>query len=193
MEQRCRRFPDLMLSPPNRRKVHAWATVVVVLIAMYAEPALAQLTGVAAGAPCQTGYNTETNQLLPDGDQPTQNPPAGSINLLKNCSGLVIGTFTANVEIGNDVGFINLQMMATCIGKGGLANPCTVGEQVRAEPGYLRLQGARGSIEARGLVMVWPSLKRGRWKFEAQIGGPFPNSASKVLSRTFTVQAFQGG
>src|SRR5215213_1227767 len=172
----------------------AIATAVVSVGATYAlaapGPATITGTGVTTQGPCKVGYDTQTATLTPPDELLADNPVAGSVTMNKQCAGAVIAQFSSEVRTGS--GFVTLSMFGTCIGTAHALDPCTVGEQVVARPGYTYFaqgDGSETTTGAHSMQMVFPDLPRGRWRFEAVPGG----SRAALAYRTFVVSAYPGG
>jgi hypothetical protein len=63
------------------------------------------------------------------------------------------------------------------------------GQVAIALPPHTYLQTSRGTAGARSMMMVWSSLKKGRWKFEVLPGG---DGRSSLQYRTFRIDTFEG-
>jgi hypothetical protein len=87
-------------------------------------------------------------------------------------------------------GYITIDMRATCVRTAGFTNPCTVGQQVFAFPPHTYLQSARASAQTHSMIMAFPALKTGLWKFEVLPGG---NNSAALQYRTFRIETFSGG
>ena len=147
--------------------------------------------GVSTGGPCRVGYDTETALLTPPDELLADNPVAGSVTMATGCAGAVVAEFSSEVRASS--GLVTLSVWATCVGPGGAPDPCTVGDQVVARPGYTYL--AQGdsfetTTSTHSMQMVFPALPRGRWRFEAVPGG---NGTATLKYRTFVVTAYPGG
>jgi hypothetical protein len=193
-----------MLHRPSRRLVFILAVVVAIIAGIPALAAAvgpgshprdtgaqAAVTGQSTGGDCRIGFDTQTNVLTPPDDSTSDNVPAGTVNLTKQCQGAVVAVFSSEVNASAAGEFIHLDMRATCTGTGGFTNPCTVGQIVFGQPGHTFFQNAAVSgIQVHSMTMVFPGLRRGLWRFEVLPGG---NGTAFVDFRTFTVQAFAGG
>jgi|tagenome__1003787_1003787.scaffolds.fasta_scaffold20708704_1 hypothetical protein len=147
------------------------------------------ITG-ASGALCKMGYDTESSTLTPPDDSTTDNAPAGSVTFRKSCDGAVIGRFSSEVSAPTTADFVHLDLLATCLGNGGLTKACTPGQKVFASPGHTFFQVGAATTHVNTATMVWAGLKRGKWKFEVLPGG---NDLATLQFRTFTVEAYTGG
>jgi hypothetical protein len=144
----------------------------------------------AMGQPCTAGYDTEVATNTPPDDTTTDNSPAASVSIRKQCVGAVIGRFSGEVSVPGAGDFIHIDMLATCVAAAGLSNPCTVGEQVFGSPGHTFFSNGADAFGVHAVDMVWSGLSRGKWKFEVLPGG---NSVANLQFRTFDVTAFAGG
>lgn len=184
-------------SGPRGRRALVGVAVGAALVAVGGTYALAATgpasitgTGVSTGGPCRVGYDTSSATLTPPDELLADNPVAGTVTLRKPCAGAVVAEFSSEVETAS--GVVTLSIWATCVGTGGLADACTVGDQAVARPGYTYLaQGdsAEPTTGVHSMQMVFPSLPRGRWRFNAVPGG----SNATLHSRTFVVTAYPGG
>src|SRR5690242_169527 len=146
-----------------------------------------RIVGTGKGGGCGMAYDTETATLVPPDDSTTDNVPAATVTLKRNCVGPVVGQFSTEVNTSTASDFVHIDLRATCTGTGGLTNPCTVGQVAFAYPGHTFLQSGQSVQGTRTASWVWAGLPRGIWKFEVLPGGD--NNASLVF-RTFTVEAF---
>jgi hypothetical protein len=153
-----------------------------------AAPAVAAQT---VGGACRAGYDAESQTFTPPDSTTADNPAAATVTITKPCPGAVVGRFTSETATTPGTGFLDIDMRATCIGKGGFTNPCAVGQQVFALPGNTIFQFNSGFFGmANAVDLVWPGLKRGVWRFEVLPGG---DGFSILGNRMFTVMAFNGG
>lgn len=155
------------------------------------DTAAALITGQSTGGGCRMGYDTQTSENVPPDDTNADNAPAASVTINKPCAGAVIGQFTS--EVGSTPTadhFISLDMRATCTGRGGFANPCTVGQQVYGSPLRVYLKTGPAPFGTSAMNTVWSGLRRGIWRFEVLPGG---NNVASLHYRTFHVEAFAGG
>jgi hypothetical protein len=155
--------------------------------------ALANSALTATGAStlvCRLGYDTETTTLVPPDDSTADNPAAGSVTFAKPCPGVVIGQLTAEMAAPNGVDFVHVDMRATCVDPMTFAAPCTVGTIVLGSPGHTFTAVGPSPLGTRTVTMVFPGLQRGKWKFEALVGG---NGSARLQFRTFTATAYNGG
>jgi hypothetical protein len=148
------------------------------------------ITGAATGGGCNVGVDTDTNAVTPA----FGGTVVSSVTMTKPCQGIVVGQFTAETDgsgtATNDI--LRVSLRATCTATGGLGTPCTVGQVVFAQPAPMRLDdNLQAEIETRGMNAVFPNLRRGVWRFDAVAGGDGTNA--QVISRSFHVEAFQGG
>jgi hypothetical protein len=148
------------------------------------------ITGQSTGGDCRLGVDTDTNVVTPA----FAGTVVSSVSITKTCQGVVVGQFTSETDgsgaSAND--FLRLSMRATCTATGGLTNPCTVGQVVFAQPDNARLSNnLQAEIETRGMDAVFPNLRRGVWRFDAIVAGD--GAIAQMISRTFHVEAFQGG
>jgi len=147
-------------------------------------------SGTSVDGPCKVGYDTETATLTPPDELLADNPVAGTVTMRKPCAGAVVAEFSS--EVRTDAGFVTLSMWATCVGTGHAVDPCTVGDQVVARPGYTYLAEGDSYLtttSTHSMQMVFPALPRGIWRFEAVPGG----SDATLHYRTFVVTAYPGG
>lgn len=148
------------------------------------------IAGESTGGGCRMGYDTQSATLIPPDDSTADNVPAGVVNIRKPCPGAVVGQFVAETGTSTAGDFIHIDMRATCTGTGGLASPCTVGQQVFASPGHTFMQNVVAGTQTHSVNMVWSGLPRGLWRFEVLPGG---NNRANLQFRTFVVEAFNGG
>jgi hypothetical protein len=165
----------------------AWAQ------AVHQRPTPRDVQPAVTGAPtdfCRAGYDTRTPALVPPDDTTLiNNPAAASVVFNKDCRGAVIGHFTAEVDTPNAGDFIHIDMVATCVSGSG-SSPCTPGAEVVASPGHTFLRNTIGNTQTHAVIMVWPNLGSGRWRFRVFPGG---NNSASLGFRTFKVEAYHGG
>jgi hypothetical protein len=129
--------------------------------------------------------------LVPADDSTGDNPPAGKVTFTKSCGGVAVATFSAETVTTGAGDFIHLDMRATCIGSGGYSSHhCQVGNSKLAAPGHTFFQTVQEGQQVHSMTMVFTGLSRGKWRFEALVGG---NNHAFVDFRTFAVQAYNGG
>lgn len=143
-----------------------------------------------AGPGCRMGYDTQSSTLTPPDDSTADNVAAATVEIKKVCPGAVTGHFVSETSTATAGDFIHIDMRATCLGTAGLANPCTVGQQVFGSPGHTFMQNSTSGVQTHGVQMVWTGLARGRWRFEVLPGG---NNRANLQFRSFVVEAFTGG
>jgi hypothetical protein len=151
---------------------------------------LAPKSNKATMKPCQSAFNIGFGTLIPPDDLPSDNPPASRIEMINDCAGTVLGTFMAETVVPHRDGFIHIDMRATCLGPARFADACKTGDQVIAFPPHTFLQTSKGSAETHGMIMAWPKLKKGHWRFEVLPGG---DGESRIQFRTFRIDTFDGG
>ena len=149
-----------------------------------------KIAGQSTGGGCRMGYDTQTSTLIPPDDSTPDNVAAGTVNLRKVCPGAVIGMFVAEVSTAGAGDFIHIDMRATCTGTGGMASPCTVGQQVFASPGHTFMRNTQGGVQTHSVQMVWTGLPRGLWRFDVLPGG---NNSANLQFRSYVVEAFNAG
>lgn len=157
----------------------------------------APISGQASGGGCRLGVDTQLEELTLATDAETADVASG-VRVTKPCQGVVVGQFVTEVQLGSSygnpgVGSLYGYMLATCVGKGGFTNPCTVGSEVIASPGVMALdQDVEIGLQTRPMNAVWPSLKRGIWDFEMVV---WNDGSQEILLEfsTFHVEAFAGG
>ena len=149
-----------------------------------------KIAGQSTGGGCRMGYDTQTSTLIPPDDSTSDNVAAGTVNLRKVCPGAVIGMFVAEVSTAGAGDFIHIDMRATCTGTGGMASPCTVGQQVFASPGHTFMRNTQGGVQTHSVQMVWTGLPRGLWRFDVLPGG---NNSANLQFRSYVVEAFNAG
>jgi hypothetical protein len=147
-----------------------------------------QVNGVANEF-CRVGYDTRRPALVPPDDSTSNNTPAASVAFDKPCVGAVFGHFTSEVRTSDPGDFIHVDMSAQCIRALG-PRPCTPGEVVFAEPGHTFFRNTVGTFQTHAVMMVWPDLDSGRWRFFVRVGG---NNSASVEFRAFKVEAYFGG
>ena len=152
--------------------------------------ARALVAGQSTGGGCGMGYDTQSSTLIPPDDSTSDNVAAATVTLKKVCAGAVTVQFVSETGTATAGDFVHIDMRATCVGTGGLANPCTVGQQVFGSPGHTFLQNATSGVQTHAVQMVWSALPRGRWRFEVLPGG---NNRASLQFRSFVVEAFNGG
>jgi len=130
----------------------------------------------------QTGVFTPPDDSTGDVDN-----TANKVAFIKTCTGIVVATFSAEVNTSNAGEFIHLDMRATCTNPANLSDPCTVGQTVVAFPGHTFLRNSVGSTQVHSMTMFFPPLKKGKWAFKVGVGG---NGTANVQFRTFLVQAY---
>lgn len=146
-----------------------------------------KVTGQATGGGCRMGFDTQTSTLTPPDDSTADNTAAATVRIRKTCAGTVLGAFTAEMATPGVGDFIHLDMRATCTSTGGLASPCSVGQQLFGSPGHTFVETNQSALHTGSMTMVWTGLKRGVWRFEVLPGG---NDSANLQFRTFTVEAF---
>jgi hypothetical protein len=147
-------------------------------------------SGFANGAPCKTAVDTQTGVFTPPDDSTLDNGAANTVAFIKTCNGIVVATFSAEVNTPNAGNTIHLDIRATCVATAGQVDPCTVGQTVTASPGHTFLRNTSGATQVHSMTMFFPALKRGQWRFRAQLGAPAGNTTANVEFRTFLVQAY---
>ena len=152
--------------------------------------AAARITGQATNGGCKMSYDTQSSTLIPPDDSTTNNAAAGSVTMRKTCPGAVVGRFTSEVSVPTAGDFIHIDMVATCTGTGGLAAPCTVGQQVFASPGHSFFANGADAFKVGNIQMAWTGLPRGIWRFDVLPGG---NNSANLQFRSFVVDAYAGG
>ncbi len=152
--------------------------------------ASARIVGQATNGGCKMSYDTESSTLIPPDDSTADNAAAGSVTIRKTCAGAVVGMFTSEVSVPNAGDFIHIDMRATCTATGGLATPCTVGQQIFASPGHSFFNTGADAFHSASIQMVWTGLRRGIWRFDVLPGG---NNAANLQFRSFVVDAYAGG
>lgn len=155
-----------------------------------APTAAPQIAGQSTGGGCRMGYDTQTTTNIPPDDSTSDNTAAATVNIRKVCPGAVTGMFTSEVSTSGAGDFIHIDMRATCTGTGGMASPCTVGQQVFASPGHTFMRNVQGGVQTHSVQMVWTGLPRGLWRFEVLPGG---NNSANLQFRSFVVEAFNAG
>ena len=147
------------------------------------------LTG-GASTLCKMGFQTQQNFFTPATGPLLTNPDAAIVTMIKPCAGPVIGTFVTETYTPGLTDKISLGMQAVCLGSGGQLNPCTTGQKIVASPDsnvtYLQ-HNSQFQAETNSMTMVWPALKKGKWRVEVKLEGA---GTARVDFRTFTVQAF---
>jgi hypothetical protein len=143
-----------------------------------------------AHASCSAGYDTESSTIIPPDDTTTDNPPAATVTFTKTCAGAVVGVFTSEVSAPNAGDYVHIDMVATCVGKGGQSQPCTIGTQLFGSPGHSFLDNGPASFGMHAVQMVWTNLPRGRWTFEVLPGG---NGIGNLQFRSYALEAYAGG
>jgi hypothetical protein len=154
------------------------------------ESVSALIASQSTGGGCRMGYDTQTSTLTPPDDSTADNVPAASVTITKPCRGAVVGQFQSEVSTSTAGAFIHIDMRATCTGKGGFTNACTVGMQVFGSPGHTFLQNVQAGVQTHGVNMVWTGLPKGIWRFDVLPGG---GQGGNLQFRTFHVEAFAGG
>ena len=149
-----------------------------------------RIAGQSTGGGCRMGYDTQTSTNIPPDDSTADNVPANSVTIRKVCPGAVIASWTGEVSTPGASDFIHMDIRATCTGTGGLANPCTVGQQVFASPGHTFVKNGADTFSTHSVTMAFSGLQRGIWRIDALPGG---NNSANVQFRTLVVEAFNGG
>ena len=149
---------------------------------------------VAAGSdathPRSQAAADPTSTNIPPDDSTADNVPANSVTIRKVCPGAVIASWTGEVSTPGASDFIHMDIRATCTGTGGMANPCTVGQQVFASPGHTFVKNGADTFSTHSVTMAFSGLQRGIWRIDALPGG---NNSANVQFRTLVVEAFNGG
>ena len=145
-------------------------------------------TFLHAGGPCAVAGQSAVQLYVPPDTSPNDNKAASEVFMPKTCAGPAVATFSAWVVAPAGTKIL-VRMVARCVGSGGQTNnPCTVGQEVAADPGTTILVS---NVEEPGQVQtvtgLWTFLKRGLWRFELRIGGP---GTVKIMNRTLFVQAY---
>ena len=154
------------------------------------ESATAFITAQSTGGGCRMGYDTQSSTLTPPDDSTADNVPAASVTITKPCAGAVVAQFQSEVSTTTAGAFIHIDMRATCVGKGGFSNACTLAQQVFGSPGHTFLQNIQAGVQTHGVNMVWTGLPKGIWRFDVLPGG---GQGGNLQFRTFHVEAFAGG
>ncbi len=149
-----------------------------------------RISGQATGGGCRMGYETRTDTIIPPDDSTGDNAPANTVTIRKVCPGAMVATWSGETSTPTSSDFIHMDLRATCTATGGLANPCTVGQQVFASPGHTFVQNGPTSLGTRSHTGAWSGLNRGIWQIDVLPGG---NNAANVQFRTLVVEAFNGG
>ena len=149
-----------------------------------------KIVGQSTGGGCRMGYDTQTGTLIPPDDSTPDNAAAATVNLRKVCPGPVTAMFVSEVSTPGAGDFIHIDMRATCTGTGGMASPCTVGQQVFGSPGHTFMRHGTASVQTNSVQMVWTGLRRGLWRFEVLPGG---NNSANLQFRSVVVEAFNAG
>ena len=150
-----------------------------------------QVTVGSRGGVCKGGFQTATSILKPAVSAPEDNTPADTVTFTKGCTGAATATFSAVTNTPGPNDFLDLKMRAKCVGSGGYSSHhCQVGNSKFATPGLTDFQTVRTGPQAHTMTMLFTGLSRGKWRFEALLGG---NNDSTVTQRTFVVQAYNGG
>jgi hypothetical protein len=149
-----------------------------------------KIVGQSTGGGCRMGYDTQSSTLIPPDDSTSDNVAAATVNIRKVCPGAVTGMFVSEVSTPNAADFIHIDMRATCTGTGGLASPCTVGQQIFASPGHTFMRNGTDTVQTNSVQMVWTGLPRGLWRFDVLPGG---NNSANLQFRSFVVEAFNAG
>lgn len=172
------------------------AAVAVLLLASVVADAQAErrrLTNVApemtiaSAGLCKVAIQTDAGPLAPPDDGAADNEPASVVRMVKPCAGPVAGSFTAEVNTATEGAFLHIDMRATCLDSGGMANACEPGQTVFASPGHSLFQNAMAQTSVHTIQMAWPVLRKGTWRFEVLPGG---DGSAYVDLRTFRVDAF---
>jgi hypothetical protein len=150
--------------------------------------ALSSGTFLHAGGPCAVAGQSAVQLYVPPDTSPNDNKAASEVFMPKTCAGPAVATFSAWVVAPAGTKIL-VRMVARCVGSGGQTNnPCTVGQEVAADPGTTILAS---NVEEPGQVQtvtgLWTFLKRGLWRFELRIGGL---GTVKIMNRTLFVQAY---
>lgn len=174
----------------SRRPAYRNRTLVALGVAVFlfggADEGVADRKG--QGTYCKMGYDIRTIEATVSDHSSSDNTPVGDVTIRKNCSGSVIGTFTAEIDA-------NLHLherWAECVSNGGFVDGCTPGVDSYASPGHMLLQSdgiADVSYPVVTVRWIWPQLARGQWRFRvlpAEALGPV-----KIKYSAFTVEAFQ--
>ncbi len=152
--------------------------------------AQARITNQSTGGGCRMGYDTQSSTLIPPDDSTADNVAAATVNIRKVCPGAVTANFVSEVSTSTAGDFIHIDMRATCTGTGGLASPCTVGQQVFGSPGHTFMQNVSAGVQTHSVQMVWTGLPRGLWRFDVLPGG---NNRANLQFRSYVVEAFNAG
>ncbi len=176
---------------PASTQVRRYRTLALLGIGTALGLCLASNEGLAdrqgGGAPCKVRYDVRTVQYIVSDHSSTDNAPAGDVNLKKDCSGPVIGTFSAQLT-----GNLHLhELVADCLGNGGFAGGCTVGQRIVASPPHTFLQSNGApevSFPVETVRWVWDVVPPGNWRFRVFPAVFVPVT---VLYSSFTVEALK--
>jgi len=135
---------------------------------------------------CKMVYDFRTTEVTVSDHSSSDNTPVGDVTFWKNCSGSVVGTFTAELTA-------NLHLherWAECVSSVGV-DGCIPGNKVYASPGHILLQSDGVQDVSWPVVTVrwiWPQLRPGQWRYRV-----LPATSSSVIIKysAFTVEAFQ--
>jgi hypothetical protein len=142
---------------------------------------------ISSSGLCKVAIQTDAGPIAPPDDGTADNEPASVVRMAKPCVGPVAGTFTAEVNTAVEGAFLHIDMRATCLDSGGMANACEPGQTLFASPGHSLFQNGQAQTSVHTIQMAWPVLRKGTWRFEVLPGG---GGGAYVDLRTFRVDAF---
>ena len=136
---------------------------------------------------CRMGYDIRTIEATVSDHTSSDNTPVGDVTIRKNCSGSVIGTFTAALTANLHLH----ELWAYCVSNGGFVDGCTPGQNIYAFPPHTLLQ-SNGvpdiSYPVETVRWIWPQVPPGEWRFRVL---PAALSSVTIKYSSFTVEAFQ--
>ncbi len=173
----------------SRRPAYRNRTIVALGVAVFlfggADEGVADRKG--AGTYCKMGYDIRTIEATVSDHSSSDNTPVGDVTIRKNCSGSVVGTFTAALTTNLHLH----ELWAYCVSDGGFVTGCTTGQSIYASPPHTLLQSngtADVSYPVETVRWIWPQLPPGQWRFRVL---PAALAPVTIKYSNFTVEAFQ--
>jgi hypothetical protein len=139
---------------------------------------------------CRVGIDVRYNIVRPPGFPFDGNPAVAAVAFKKRCKGVVLASFTSEVDADEDNQFIAVDAKAICKGNGGYSKGCAKGAVKQSEPEFYDLALVSSATGSYTADFVWRGLKRGKWRFVIVAAG---DGKGAVKSRKLRVEAYKGG
>lgn len=157
----------------------------------WAGPVVPDVTTVTTGGPCRAGIQTKNGTVTVPAGNILTNPAVASVTMTKPCAGAVTASFTAVVNAIGATQQVRVIGIAKCIGTGGFATHCTVGQTLIGSPDDTVIKDNGAAPQAtHSAVFAWKGLKKGTWRFDIRATG---TDNPSVYNRSLIVNAYNGG